>query len=85
MAKAVNTQNLIDRSDPAFKHLIGKTITFMCKGSQRQGLVEFIGINDLHNKFQVTINRTPYWPVIRSTVKEIQTPPRILMELKEKE
>lgn len=84
MSKAVNSQDLFDSSDPEFRHLIGKTVTFMCKGKTRQGLVEFIGVNDLHGKFQVTINRMPCWPVIRSTIKEIPTPPRILMEMEQK-
>jgi len=85
MPKSVNVDYLKDNSDPDFKHLIGKTVTFMCKGTQRQGLVEYIGVNDLHGKFQVTINRMPCWPVIRSTIKEIPTPPRILMEQAEKD
>ena len=84
MHKSVNTENLKERSDPNFRHLIGKTVTFMCKGEKRQGTVEFIGENDLHGKFQVTIDRMPCWPVIRSTVQEIPTPEGILKERSKK-
>ena len=66
---------LYDNTDDKFKHLIGKKIEFIDKrGKKMTGVLDFAGINDkLHNKFQVTVNRTPYWPVNPNTIKEIKS------------
>lgn len=64
--------SLADRTHSDFKHLIGKRIQFIDKhGKTRIGILDFAGINTkLHNTFQVTINRTPIWPVDPKTIKE---------------
>lgn len=60
-----------ERTDPRFKHLVGKRVSIMCRGSRWVGKLTFAGINTkLHNEFQVTINRTPLWPVDPATIKE---------------
>jgi hypothetical protein len=58
------TGDLTKDTDPKFKHLLGKRVTVVCKGKTWTGKLEFAGINTvLHNQFQVTIGRTPLWPV----------------------
>jgi hypothetical protein len=52
-----------------FKHLYGKKVQCICEGKLCVGILEFAGINKLHDKFQVTLNRTPYWPVNPDTIK----------------
>ena len=59
-----------ERSDPKYKHLIGKQIELMYKKKKWVGIARFIGINDFHKQFQVTLDRTPLWPVDPSTIKE---------------
>lgn len=60
-----------ERSDKRFQHLIGKKVEVMCKGEKWIGILTFAGINDkVHGKFQVTLNRTPLWPVNPNTIKE---------------
>lgn len=57
-------------SDAEFRHLIGQRISCTCDGQQYVGIAEFIGVNAmLHGKFQVTIDRTPLWPVDPRTIK----------------
>jgi hypothetical protein len=64
--------SLEDRTDPRFKHLLGKKVRFTCEGVSHTGTLDFAGINDfLHNKFQVTISRTPFWPVDPESLKEV--------------
>lgn len=62
---------LYDRTDDRFKDLIGKRVQCINKdGKKVVGILDFAGINyKLHNKFQVTINRTPFWPVNPKTLK----------------
>jgi len=51
--------------------MIGKKV--QCKdknGKKVVGLLDFAGVNDkLHQQFQVTISRTPIWPVDPKTIK----------------
>lgn len=62
--------DLKERSDPKFRHLVGKKIEFMSEGARYVGVVDFIGVNTLlHNQFQITIDRTPIWPVNPKTIK----------------
>lgn len=62
--------DLKERSDPKFRHLVGKKIEFMSEGVRHVGVVDFIGVNTLlHNQFQITIDRTPIWPVDSKTIK----------------
>lgn len=62
---------LYDRTENRFKHLIGKKVQCLDKeGKKRVGVLDFAGINDkLHHKFQVTLSRTPIWPVDPKTIK----------------
>ncbi len=62
-------QNLRNSSDNDFQHMIGNRVEFEARGKKWTGIAEFIGINPLHNQFQVTVDRTPVWPVNPNTVK----------------
>ena len=68
-AQSFSAKTLYDRSDDGFKHMIGKRVKFQARGKEWVGLSQFIGINPLHNQFQVTIDRTPVWPVDPSTIE----------------
>ncbi len=58
------------QTESRFQHMLGKKVTCMCKGEKCTGILDFAGVNDmLHNQFQVTLSRTPLWPVDRSTVQ----------------
>ena len=62
---------LFNMSHPDFRHLLGTRVEFICKGRRIVGNAEFIGINtNLHNQFQVTVDRFPQWPVDPKTIKE---------------
>lgn len=65
-------KGLKERTDPRFRHLVGKRVECLDQhGRRRVGLLDFAGINDkLHGKFQVTLSRTPIWPVDPKTIKE---------------
>jgi hypothetical protein len=65
---------LYEATDDRFKDLIGKKIEFKDKKNKtRYGILDFAGINTkLHNQFQVTASRTPYWPVNPETIKEVK-------------
>jgi hypothetical protein len=65
---------LYEATDDRFKDLIGKKIEFKDKENKtRYGILDFAGINTkLHNQFQVTASRTPYWPVNPETIKEVK-------------
>lgn len=59
--------------DPKYKHLIGKRIEVITQdGTKLAGICTYIGINQLHNQFQVTLNRMPIWPVDPTKIKEIK-------------
>jgi hypothetical protein len=60
-------------SDVRFQSMIGTKIQFVDKrGRTLAGTLDFAGINHkLHGKFQVTVNRTPYWPVDPKTIKQL--------------
>jgi hypothetical protein len=63
--------SLYDRTDDTFKPFVGKKVKCLDKdGKKRVGVLDFAGINDkLHHKFQVTLDRTPIWPVDPKTIK----------------
>jgi hypothetical protein len=60
-------------SDPKYKNLVGKRVAF--RGGDKNkvwvGKVDFIGTNPTHGKLQITINRTPVWPVDIKSLKVI--------------
>lgn len=64
---------LRENSDPRFQGMIGTRIQFVDKrGRTLAGILDFAGINHkLHGKFQVTVNKTPYWPVDPKTIKQL--------------
>jgi len=72
------TDELLRRdSDPKWRHLIGQRVEFKSRdrvtGKIRSwvGTVEFIGVNRLHGKFQITVDRCPVWPVIVNSIKTL--------------
>ncbi len=68
--KHLLNSTLADRTDPKFKHMLGKKVQFVCKGETHTGILDFAGINEiLHGKFQVTVSRTPHWPVDPNSIK----------------
>jgi hypothetical protein len=54
-----------------YNHLIGKRISVPDPrgGSNLVGTCTYAQINSLHGKFQVTIGRTPVWPVDPNKIK----------------
>ncbi len=55
-----------------YSHLIGKRISVIdSKWGEMVGVCTFAGINNLHGKFQVTLDRTPLWPINPNTIKVI--------------
>ena len=64
-------ENQFERdTESAFKPWLGKRVRVTDQtGKEWVGELNFAGVNDLHGKFQVTINRTPIWPVDRNKVK----------------
>lgn len=56
--------------DPRVKHLIGKKVSVVDKnGDIRVGILNVAEVNPLHGHFQVTLGRTPIWPVDINTIK----------------
>lgn len=57
--------------DLKFAHLLGKKV--QCEDKDGQiwvGTLQFAGINELlHGEYQVTLDRTPLWPVDPNTIK----------------
>ena len=68
-AQSFSAKNLYDRSDDSFKNMIGKRVKFQSRGKEWVGIAQFIGVNPLHNQFQVTVDRTPIWPVDPFTIE----------------
>jgi hypothetical protein len=61
---------LYEQTQPEFRPLIGQHVEFMQQGKKHYGILEFAGINELlHGQFQVTVSRTPYWPVNPKSLK----------------
>ena len=57
-----------------YSYLIGKRISVSDPrgGTPLGGVCSFAGINSLHGTFQVTIDRSPVWPVDPKTIKIIE-------------
>jgi len=57
--------------------LVGQRVQFKSQdretGKTRSwiGDVEYIGINDLHGKFQITVGRCPVWPVVVGSIAKV--------------
>lgn len=56
----------IDEQLEKFRNL---KVQALCKGETITGILIYAAINPLHNQFQLTLGRTPYWPVDPKTVK----------------
>lgn len=66
-----------DEFDPAFEHLRGQKVAIKCLGEICVGILQFAGINSLHGQYQVTISRTPHWPVDPMTIRLYESRPKI--------
>ncbi len=55
--------------DPKFTKWIDQKVEAIYNGKRIVGNLWFAGINGLHNQYQVTLNRTPYWPVDPNSIK----------------
>jgi len=56
------------------KKFLGKRISFKDKkGETWVGKATYMGVNPTHGKFQITVGRTPIWPV---DVKSIKIQPK---------
>lgn len=61
---------LLEQTQPEFRSMIGQRVEFMYQGQKHFGVLDFAGINEmLHGQFQVTVSRTPYWPVNPKSLK----------------
>jgi hypothetical protein len=61
---------LYEQTQTEFRPLIGQRVEFMYQGRKMHGTLDFAGINEfLHGQFQVTVDRTPYWPVNQKSLK----------------
>ena len=58
-----------DEFDPAFEHLRETKVQVIYNGEKCVGNLWFAGINSLHGQYQVTLDRTPLWPVDPKTIK----------------
>lgn len=67
-----NTPTFRSRTLPEYQSLLGKKIECRTEdGTRHVGILQFAGINGFHGKFQVTLDRTPVWPVDRSSIRLI--------------
>ena len=65
-------EHLHDKTDDRFKDMLGSRVCIPNPKNKKDvvcGVLDFAGINELHDEFQVTISRTPYWPVDPETIK----------------
>ena len=58
-----------DNFDYDFIDLLDKKIEIEYNGEKAVGHLWWCGINVLHGQYQVTLDRTPCWPVDKSTIK----------------
>jgi len=66
-----------DDFDPTFEHLRDKKVSAICLGETCVGILQFAGINSLHGQYQVTLDRTPLWPVDPNSIKLYESKMRI--------
>jgi hypothetical protein len=55
--------------DYRFIDLLDTKVEAICNGERVVGSLWFAGINPLHGQYQVTLDRTPLWPVDPDTIK----------------
>lgn len=60
-----------DYFDPNLKSLREQKVQLMYKGKKCTGILWFAGINPLHGQYQVTLGRTPLWPVDPTTIQVV--------------
>lgn len=63
--------------DSTYEHFRDKKVVIKCKGEIHVGHLWFAGINPLHGQYQVTLDRTPFWPVDPLTIRLYEERPRI--------
>ena len=62
----------------ALQFIIGKRVKVKCnlRGASTPitvvGICTFIGVNPLHNQFQITVSRMPLWPVELKNIQIIE-------------
>jgi hypothetical protein len=66
---------LYNETDDKYKDLVGKRVCVPYvnnsknieqkydKGERVCGILQYAGVNKTHGKFQVTVDRTPIWPI----------------------
>lgn len=60
----------MDEFDEDMRDLLGKKVECVSEGERYVGILNFAGTNSIaHKHYQVTINRTPIWPVDKSSLK----------------
>jgi len=65
-------EQLYNESDPKYRHLIGKKVSVKHEGREIVGTLVFVGVNEHINQYQVTLNRTPLYPVDPRTLKLVK-------------
>ena len=61
---------LYEQTQTEFRPLLGQRVEFMHQGKKHYGILDYAGVNELlHGQFQVTVSRTPYWPVNPKSLK----------------
>ena len=56
--------------DSKFDHLVGQRVEVLDENGKRHGgVVGFVGLNKFLGRFQVTLNRTPLFNIVPSTIK----------------
>ena len=65
----MDAQYWYENSHGKYRHLIGKKVSLTCQNETWVGIVDYIGFNTLHKQFQVTLDRTPLWPVDPKSIK----------------
>jgi hypothetical protein len=55
--------------DPNFLNLKDTKVEAIWNGEKIIGVLYFAGVNELHGQYQITLDRTPYWPIDPKTIK----------------
>jgi len=63
------SKELIHIFDPKLKYLEDQKVEAIYMDRLVVGSLWFAGVNSLHGQYQITLNRTPYWPVDPTTIK----------------
>lgn len=66
------SEKLKNKTHFKFRPWVGKKVEIQVNGEKRVGNLTYAGVNILHGHFQVTLNRTPYWPVNMNSIKHVE-------------